>query len=70
MFIKFSNIEDAETAKQAQQTVLDNETREPPIIIAPPIAVYDGTWAIPKETEFEHGGELVESIDPPVIEEE
>lgn len=63
MFLKFNTLEEAETARQAQQALLpDNH------IICPPIAVYDGTFAIPKDIEFESNGELVESIEPPVEE--
>lgn len=65
MFIKFNTLEEAETARQVQQRVIDGESRKQPMIIAPPIPTWDGKFAIPKETEFEHGGELVESIDPP-----
>lgn len=32
-------------------------------------ATYDGMWAIPVSAEIEHSGELVESIEPPVVEE-
>lgn len=68
MFIKFNTKEEAEAARKAQQKVIDGESRKQPMIIAPPIPTWDGKFAIPKETEFEHGGELAESIDPPVIE--
>lgn len=70
MFIKFNTLEEAEAARKVEQKVIDGESRKQPMIIAPPIPTWDGKFAIPKETEFEHGGELVESIDPPVIEEE
>ena len=63
MFLKFKTIKEAETARQNQQKLL-------PInhIICPPIPVWDGTYAIPKDIEFESNGELVESIEPPVEE--
>lgn len=68
MFIKFDTLEEAEAERKAQQTVIDGESRKQPMIIAPPIPTWDGKFAIPKETEFEHGGELVASIDPPIAE--
>lgn len=68
MFIKFITLEEAESAQKTQQKVIDGESRKQPMIIAPPIPTWDGKFAIPKETEFEHGGELVESIEPPIEE--
>ena len=63
MFLKFSTIEEAEKARVAQQKLLPTNH-----IICPPIPVYDGTFAIEKLTENDFGGELVESIEPPVEE--
>ena len=61
MFLKFKTLEEADNARRAQQELLSDNH-----IICPPIAVYDGTFAIPKDIEFESNGELVESIEPPV----
>ncbi len=68
MFVKYVTLEEAEAAKKAQQKIIDGESRKQLMIIAPPIPTWDGKFAIPKETEFEHGGEVVASIDPPVEE--
>jgi hypothetical protein len=65
MFIKFQTLEKAEDARKMQQVLLDDERRQPKLVLAPPIPVYDGSFAITKETEFYHSGEEVASIDPP-----
>ena len=69
MWIKFSSIESAGECQRAMQAVIDAEHRPGPKEIILPVATYDGMWAMPVSAEIEHSGELVESIEPPVVEE-
>lgn len=64
MYLKYKTLEEAEIARQKQQKLLPVNH-----IICPPISTWDGSYAIPKDIEFESNGELVESIEPPTIEE-
>lgn len=60
-FLKFKTLEQAETAQKKTIALVDFS-----VIVCPPIPVYDGTFAIEKLTGETFGGEVVESIEPPV----
>lgn len=70
-FLKYNTIEEAEQSRTAQNEALkDAVPQRGVVIICPPIATWDGMWAVPKEVEAELGGTWAESIDPPVVERE
>jgi len=77
MFLKFNTLEEAEQARQDQQVELDRQCMvknlqtkdEKWVIICPPIHTWDDKWAIPIVIDLKLGGELVESIEPPIEEE-
>ena len=77
MFLKFNTLEEAEQARQIQQVELDRQLMienlqakdKKWMTICPPIHTWDDKWAIPIETNLNLNGEVVENIDPPVVEE-
>lgn len=69
MWIKFSTSEEAEECQKTMQAAVDAEHRLGPKEIILPVATYDGMWAISFAATIEHSGELVESIEPPAVEE-
>lgn len=69
MWIKFDSIEEAGECQRNMQAAVDAEHRPGPKEIILPVRTYDGMRAIPVSAEIEHSGELVESIEPPVVEE-
>jgi len=69
MWIKFDSIEEAGECQRNMQAAIVAEHRPGPKEIILPVRTYDGMWAIPFAATIEHSGELVESIEPPVVEE-
>lgn len=65
MFLKYQTLKEAQKAREEQQKLLPDN-----YIICPPIAVWDGTYAIPKVIAFKTKGEPVNDIEPEVSEDE
>lgn len=67
MWIKFSTLDEAEKCQRAMQAAVDSEHRVGPKEIILPVRTWDDKGAIPVSAEIAHSGELVESIEPPVV---